>query len=194
MAESKRIFWTEYDQSEVYRVMTELVDQKKITDRPLPNSYTKDGSLVMNLLRQAQLTLQQNRRRKLGNIDAVPTELGNRLALNGYFPKNWKDFYKKSRKAREAPPEVDPQAKLIQELQAKLSELEQRLKDSEEQREGLSKALIDLRNQPSFGDQLQHWIATTLSMAMNMTEDQHKPAFMRPAGGQAQQGGKTGSR
>ena len=194
MAESKRIFWTDYEQSEVYRVFTELVEQKKIKDRPVPNSYSRDGSLVMSLLRQAQLVLPENRRRSLANIEALTPELGERLALHGYFPKNWRTFYKKKIEQRkEAAAEVDPQAKLIQELQARVAELEQRIKDSEEQREGLSQALVNLRNQPTFGEQLQSWIADTLALALTRAEDMKKPTFMRPAGGQASPEGKSTS-
>lgn len=183
----KRIDWTEYEQATMYSAIVELLKSRKIET---PISTAKGRTAFLNVARDAQVALPENRRRKhLNSLDNITGALRQRFIDNGILPRNL-EALKKGAKVKAPDPREEKIAELTQQLEQVREEWANQLEQAKQQCTQLQTINNDLReritvleNQPTPMMMLQEAIADTLALAMRKANDVNKPAFFRPGGG-----------
>lgn len=104
-----RIDWTDEERRKVFEATVQMLKTNRVKTPP---ASPKELSAFMKVMRSAQVVLQENRRRPLGNIDAVSGDFLKMFIDGGYLPSN-PDKLKKGAEKREG---EDPNLRRINQL------------------------------------------------------------------------------
>lgn len=164
----KRVDWTAYEQGQVYAATVDLLKNRKVS---LP--VEPPGKEFLQAIRDAQVSLPENRRRPFASIDSLTGDLAKRFVDNGIIRKDHHESYRrgwnKKQKNAEAP-EVDPRDTRIEELQHEVTGNNQYIQELHGRISSLEAELEYWKNQPGPMDFIQQWVAQTLSLAMQGAE------------------------
>lgn len=172
MSRKAKIIWTLTEESDFYAAFVTSLQKRRLAF-PVQSS---DLKAIMESAREGVLVLKVERRREMSSVDSIRGDVAKRLIDNGIFPRNYLEALRRNAKVAN---DDDPQAKRIEELTAKVTQLEGQLQASEEEIGMLGDQLREAQNQPTPAQAIQRLVAETLAMALSLHDDSRKPEGVR---------------
>lgn len=175
----KRIEWTEFEQSTVYSATVDLLKDRKAE---LPISTSKARLVFLQAVRDAQVALPENRRRKyILAVENITGDLRQRFIDNGILPRDLESLKVRRGKAKEAQVEEvrDPRDDRIVELTGQIDDAQRLLGEKDGLIETLRGRIVVLESQPTPLALMQNFIADTIALAFQKVGDAQKPHGVR---------------